>query len=266
MPVDSLPVDTIYALASGTVVSRQGAGIAVLRVSGPAAASVVALLTGRSAAGSPLVPRRATLTRLRHPGSGEAIDRGLAIWFPGPQSTTGEDYAEFHVHGGRAVVAAMLEAIGAVAQCRLAQPGEFARRSFHNGKLDLTAVEGIADLVAAETAAQRRQALRQLEGALGQLYDRWREQLVRALAHLEAMIDFSDEDLPAGIVADVVMALTDLRAEIAAHVPTGAVSGCVTESVSRSLARRMSASPRCSTGWRGAMRPSSRRFPAPRAT
>ena len=138
-------------------------------------------------------PRYAAFRRVRHPQTGEVLDDGLALWFAGPRSETGEDMAELQVHGGRAVVAAVLEAIGTITGCRLAEPGEFARRAFENGKLDLTGVEGLADLIDAETAAQRRQALRQAEGALAKLYAGWRQRLIGATALLEAAIDFSDE-------------------------------------------------------------------------
>jgi tRNA modification GTPase len=207
---------TIYALASAMPVQRAGSGIAVIRLSGAAVREALLRLTG---AGEALpVPRQAALRLFRHPLSGEPIDRGLLLWFPGPASFTGEDCAEFHVHGGRAVITAMLEALAAIEGCRLAAPGEFARRSFEHGKLDLTAVEAIADLVAAETAAQRRQALRQLEGELGRLYDGWRSRLLRALAHLEAELDFADEDLPSDVAERVLPELAGLRNEIGMHL------------------------------------------------
>src|SRR5262245_52978967 len=138
-------------------------------------------------------PRYAAFRRLRHPRTAEVLDHALVLWFPAPASETGEDMAELQVHGGRAVIQGVLAALATVAGCRLAEPGEFARRAFENGKLDLTGVEGLADLIDAETAAQRRQALRQADGALARLYGGWREQLIEALALLEAAIDFSDE-------------------------------------------------------------------------
>ena len=188
----SLASDTIFALSSG----HGRAGVAVIRISGPAAGSVLDLM----AAPRPK-PRFAAYRRVRHPQTAEVLDDGLALWFAGPRSETGEDMAELQVHGGRAVVAAVLEAIGTIAGCRLAEPGEFARRAFENGKLDLTGVEGLADLIDAETAAQRRQALRQAEGALAKLYAGWRQRLIGATALLEAAIDFSDE---ADVVSDAV--------------------------------------------------------------
>lgn len=202
--------ETIFALA--TAAGR--AGVAVMRISGPDAG---AALRGLGLVGLP-PPRRAVRARLRDPASGEPLDDGLCLWFPRPHSFTGEDVAELHLHGGRAVVAGVGAALAAMPGLRLAEAGEFARRAFENGKLDLTAAEGIADLVNAETAAQRRQSLRQLDGALGRLYDGWRERLVRALAHVEADIDFPDEDLPGGVAVAASRTVRELRAEIAAHL------------------------------------------------
>ena len=162
--------DTIFALSSG----GGRAAIAVVRVSGPAARMALAGIGGE-----PLPePRQATLRRFRQPETGEPIDRGLALWFPAPGSATGEDMAEFHVHGGPAVLSALLEALGALPGLRPAEPGEFTRRAFEAGRLDLTEAEGIADLVAAETEAQRRQALAQMEGGLHRLYEGWRDRLM----------------------------------------------------------------------------------------
>src|SRR5690348_6121814 len=182
--------DTIYAFAT----APGKAGIAVLRLSGPQAAAALTALMGRLP-----TPRKAMVVRLKDPRNAELIDKGLALYFPGPASVTGEDVAELHIHGGRAVAAALLAALAARPGLRPAEPGEFTRRGFLNGKLDLTEAEGIADLVAAETAAQRRQALRQLEGEAGRLYDGWRERLLKAQARIEAEIDFADEDLPADL-------------------------------------------------------------------
>ena len=201
--------DTIYAPA--TLVGR--AGLSAVRISGPGAGAAVTALAGRLPP-----PRRASLCRLRDPATGEAIDRGLVLWFPAPASFTGEDMAELHLHGGRAVIAAVLHALEALPGLRLAEPGEFARRAFDNGKLDLTAVEGLADLVAAETEAQRRQALRQLEGGLGDLTQAWRERLVTTLARLEAAIDFPEEGLPEGLVEETRAAAEALADDIAPHL------------------------------------------------
>ncbi len=200
--------DTVYALS--TAPGR--AGIAVVRVTGPEAAAALMAL-----AGAVPPPRHARHVRLRDPATGEAIDDGLALHFPAPRSVTGEDVAEFQVHGSRAVVAAVLECLGRLG-LRPAEPGEFTRRAFLNGKLDLSAVEGLADLVAAETAAQRRQALRQLEGALGRLAEGWRARLLAAQARLEAAIDFPDEELPPGLWEAARAAAAALEAEIAAHL------------------------------------------------
>ncbi|PWC32266.1 tRNA uridine-5-carboxymethylaminomethyl(34) synthesis GTPase MnmE [Azospirillum sp. TSO35-2] len=204
---------TIFALA--TAPGRSG--VAVVRVSGPGAGSALAALTGRSLP----APRRAVLTHLRDPATGDALDDALVLRFTAPASFTGEDVVELHLHGGRAVVTGVVEALGALPGLRLAEPGEFTRRAFENGKLDLTEAEAVADLIDAETMAQRRQALRQMDGALGRLYDGWRERLTRALAHIEADIDFAEDDLPGGVadaVRPVVAALAD---EIAAHLNDG---------------------------------------------
>jgi len=183
-----------------------------VRVSGPRAGEALVALAGR-----PPPPRRARHVRLKDPDSGEDIDDGLALWFPAPNSATGEDVAEFQVHGSRAVLAALIAALGRMG-LRLAEPGEFTRRAFLNGKLDLTQAEAIADLVAAETEGQRRQALRQLDGALGALYRGWSTRLLRLLAHLEAAIDFPDEDLPPRLEQEVAGETRALAGEIAAHL------------------------------------------------
>jgi tRNA modification GTPase len=150
--------------------------------------------------------------------SGETIDRGLMVWFEAPNSETGEHMGELHLHGGRAVVNAALDAIQKLGFCRLAEPGEFTRRAFEHHKIGLTEAEAIADLVASETEQQRRLALQQMEGSLHRLYEDWRTLGLRALAHLEAAIDFPDEDLPAGIANEVRTGITQLRGEIAAHL------------------------------------------------
>ncbi|MEA2783078.1 MAG: tRNA modification GTPase, partial [Rhodospirillaceae bacterium] len=202
---------TIFALSS----APGRAAIAVLRVSGPAAADAIRRLTGRE----PPKPRFAALRRIAE--SGELIDDALVLWFPGPASETGEDLAEFHLHGGRAVVTAGLEALSRVPGLRPAGPGEFTRQAFENGKLDLTAAEAIADLVDAETSAQRRQALRQADGALQLLYDGWRERLLQSLARLEAVIDFPDEDLPGELPDEITHQISLLRKEIPLHLEDG---------------------------------------------
>jgi tRNA modification GTPase len=207
---------TIFALSSG----RPPVAIAVVRASGPNAGVALEKLIGRLPD-----PRRAALARVRDPKSGETIDEALALWFPAPHSETGEDVAELQVHGGHAVVAAVLEALGKIEGCRLAEPGEFTRRAFENGRLDLTAVEGLADLIGAETPAQRRQAFRQLKGLIGDRAEAWRRRLIEALALVEARIDFSDEaDVPEDLIGPAVHAAQQLRSEIAA-VLTGARHG-----------------------------------------
>ena len=204
--------DTIVALST----ARGQAGIAVIRLSGPAAAGVL-----REMAGSLPPEREARLARLRAPETGEAIDQALVLWFAAPRSFSGEDMAELQVHGGEAVVAACLDAVLSIAGVRPAEPGEFSRRAFINGKLDLTEAEGLADLIGAETEAQRRQALRQLDGALGRQYGAWGDRLVGALAHVEAGLDFADEDLPSDMVAGAAAAVADVAREIAAHLDDG---------------------------------------------
>ncbi len=180
--------DTIFALS--TAPGRSG--VAVIRVSGPRSRAVLAAL------GGPADPeaRRAVLVDLRSPEGGGTIDRALVLAFAKPHSFTGEDVVELHLHGGPAVVRAALEALAGQDGLRPAESGEFTRRAFDNGKLDLTEVEGLADLIAAETEAQRRQAFRQMRGALSALTEDWRHRLLAALAQIEAAIDFPDEDLP----------------------------------------------------------------------
>ncbi|MBI1683452.1 tRNA uridine-5-carboxymethylaminomethyl(34) synthesis GTPase MnmE [Caulobacter hibisci] len=195
-------VDTIYAPA--TAAGR--AAVAVIRVSGPASSDAVRALTGNLPK-----PRQAALRTLRHDGA--ALDDALVLWFQGPASYTGEDAAEFHVHGGRAVVEALLGALSALG-LRLAEPGEFTRRAFQNGKLDLAQAEAVGDLIDAETEGQRKQALGQLGGALGRRYDAWRDLLVQALAMLEAAVDFPDEELPEDVAARARPGLEILAAEI----------------------------------------------------
>ena len=176
---------TIYALSSG----RPPAGVAVVRVSGPRALAALA-----SVAGKLPPPRHAQLAELRDPADGSLIDRGLVLAFPAPASFTGEDVAELQIHGGPAVVAALLRALGSLAGLRLAEPGEFSRRAFDNGKLDLTQAEGLADLIDARTDAQRRLALAQAGGLLRDRAEGWRTSIIELLAEVEADLDFSDED------------------------------------------------------------------------
>jgi tRNA modification GTPase len=202
-----MDADTIFAVASGA----GHAAIAVMRLSGPASRAILASLCGRVPA-----PRRASLRRLRD-GGGVELDQAMVVWLPGPGSYTGEDSAELHLHGGRAVLHGVAEALVALG-ARPAEPGEFTRRAFLNGRMDLTECEAVHDLVAAETAAQRRQALRQLDGALGTRYRSWADRLRLLLAQQEALIDFPDEDLPPEAEADVRAELSALRQQIAAHL------------------------------------------------
>jgi tRNA modification GTPase len=204
--------DTIFAIASGA----GRAAIAVLRLSGPATRLIV-----KSIAQKLPEPRVAMLASLRDPATGEAIDKGLVLFFPGPKSFTGENYAEFHIHGGRAVVGAMVKALSGIAGTRPAEPGEFTRRALTNGKMDLAEVEGLADLIDAETEWQRRAALRQTEGVLGRQAVIWRAALIEAAALLEAEIDFPEEEgVPsdAGCRVGEILApvLAGLKSELAA--------------------------------------------------
>ena len=196
---------TIFALSSG----RPPAAIAVVRVSGPQARAALEALAKLPE------PRRAALRRLRDPKSKAVLDDALVLWLPGPNTETGEDMAELHLHGGRAVIAAVLDALGRVPGLRPAEAGEFTRRAFENGRLDLTAVEGLADLVFAETEAQRAQAMRQYQGLLGGRAENWRQRLIGALALIEARIDFSDEaDVPEDLIGPALHVARELLEEI----------------------------------------------------
>ncbi len=199
------PSTTIFALSSG----RAPSAIAIVRVSGPQAAAAVERLCARLPA-----PRLAHVATLRDL-DGSAIDEAVVLWCPAPRSATGEDVAEFHVHGGRAVIAALFDALGAIDGLRPAEPGEFTRRAFENGKLDLTEAEAVDDLIHADTDRQRRQALRHLKGLLGARAESWRQQIIEASALIEAGIDFSDEgDVAADLVAPALRKVAALRAEI----------------------------------------------------
>jgi tRNA modification GTPase len=196
---------TIFALSSG----RPPSAISIVRVSGPHARAALTSLAGRAP-----VPRMATRVLLRD-ASRRPIDDAVVLWFPGPASATGEDVAEFHVHGGRAVLAALFSALSEFENVRAAEPGEFTRRAFENGKLDLTEAEGLDDLIHADTDRQRRQALRQLKGLLGDRVRDWRAQIIEASALIEAGIDFSDEgDVPAELMAPALAKIKTLLDEI----------------------------------------------------
>ncbi|PWG02495.1 tRNA uridine-5-carboxymethylaminomethyl(34) synthesis GTPase MnmE [Sphingosinicella humi] len=202
---------TIYALSSGT----PPAAIAVIRVSGPRADAAVEALAGRLPEA-----RRPSLAVLRRPGGGDVLDRALVLRFPGPTSSTGEDLAEFHVHGGRSVVAAVLAALAQVGGLRPAEPGEFTRRAFENGRIDLSEAEGLADLLMAETEAQRRMALQLAGGALSRRVEDWQRTLLALSAQLEAVFDFADEadvgsDLPSGWSESLRALATEVGAALA---------------------------------------------------
>lgn len=201
--------DTIYALSSGGL----PAGVAVVRISGPKAMDVGRMLVGD------LPPARVAALRPVRRQNGQVIDTGLVLVFPGPNSFTGEDCLELQLHGSRAVVAALFEELGTMAACRLADAGEFSRRAFENGKLDLVEIEGLADLIVAETEMQRKLAIEHSSGHLSSLYDGWRERLVRARALIEAELDFADEeDIPGSVSDQIWPDVFQLHGEIMAHL------------------------------------------------
>jgi len=197
---------TIYALSTGPGAS----GLAVIRVSGKNTAEVVKKLTGSKLP----TPRVATLKKFNKNGGKELIDEGVIIWFPGPNSYTGEDLAEFHVHGSRAVIKAMHIAISKIKNCRLAEPGEFTKRAFQNGRINLLKAESIADLISAETEIQRKQALKIMSGKSSDKFNLWREKLLKILSHVEAKIDFPEEDLPQNIMNEIQKKSNDVLNEI----------------------------------------------------
>jgi tRNA modification GTPase len=179
---------TIYALSSGPGTS----GVSIIRVSGPDTVKVIKTLTNKEIP----VPRMATLRKINNINTSELIDEGIIIWFPGPESYTGEDMAEFHVHGGKAVVMAVQEAISNIENCKLAEPGEFTKLAFQNGKINLLKAESIADLISAETEIQRKQAVKIMKGKSSEKFNELREKLLKILSFVEAKIDFPEEDLP----------------------------------------------------------------------
>ena len=197
---------TIYALSSGPGIS----GVAVVRVSGKETAEVVKKLTGEELPS----PRVATLKKFNKIDTNELIDEGVIIWFPGPNSYTGEDLAEFHVHGSRAVVSALHSSISKIKNCRLAEPGEFTKIAFQNGKINLLKAESIADLVSSETEIQRKQAIKIMSGKSSDQFNSWREKLLKILAHVEAKIDFPDENLPKNILSEIQKTSDQISSEI----------------------------------------------------
>ena len=186
---------TIYALSSGPGIS----GVAVIRVSGKETISVIKALTGKDLP----KPRLATLRKINNSNTFELIDEGIILWFPGPQSYTGEDMVEFHVHGSKAVVEAIQNSISQVKDCRLAEPGEFTKLAFQNGKINLLKAESIADLISSETEIQRKQAIKIMNGKSSNKFNKLREKLLKILSHIEAKIDFPDENLPKDILKNI---------------------------------------------------------------
>ena len=197
---------TIYALSSGPGIS----GIAVVRVSGKDTSEVIKQITREDLP----TPRVATLKKFNKIDTNELIDEGVIIWFPGPNSYTGEDLAEFHVHGSRAVVSALHSSISKIKNCRLAEPGEFTKIAFQNGKINLLKAESIADLVSSETEIQRKQAIKIMSGKSSDQFNSWREKLLKILSHIEAKIDFPDEDLPKDILSEIQKTSDQVSSEI----------------------------------------------------
>jgi len=211
---------TIFALSSG----KGRAGVSVIRLSGTEAGAALKKITRKEKLPE---ARKAVLRWLYDPKNSDdqknrvRIDQALILWFPAPASFTGEDVVEFHIHGGRAVVTGLMNALGSLPGIRPAEAGEFTRRAFDNGKMDLTAAEGLADLINAETEAQRRQALRIMEGRLAYLYEGWRKNIIAAMAYLEADIDFADEEIPEDVSAQVRPQVEKLQKEIRDHIEDG---------------------------------------------
>lgn len=200
--------ETIYALST----APGQAGVAIIRVSGPGARASLMHLTGKT----DTPPRQAVFTSLSHDGA--LIDRAVILFFATPASFTGEDVVEYHVHGSRAVIDSLLSALSSQANHRLAEPGEFTRRAYLNGKMDLVEAEGLADLIHAETEAQKNQALSQMSGSLSKLYESWREALIKSLAYVEAIIDFPDEEIPDSETAKAKPGIEKLLTEIREHL------------------------------------------------
>ncbi|MDB0046815.1 tRNA uridine-5-carboxymethylaminomethyl(34) synthesis GTPase MnmE, partial [Candidatus Pelagibacter sp.] len=186
---------TIYALSSGPGIS----GVAIIRVSGAETENIIRLLTNKPVP----KPRFATLRKINKINTSELIDEAIILWFPGPQSYTGEDMAEFHIHGSKAVIDALHATISSIKNCRLAEAGEFTKLAFQNGKINLLKAESIADLISAETEIQRQQAIKIMNGKSADKFNNLRENLLKILSHVEAKIDFPDEDLPEDILKNI---------------------------------------------------------------
>jgi len=197
---------TIYALSSGPGTS----GVAVIRISGPETKIVIGKMTQEGI----LTPRMASLRKINKINTNELIDEGIIIWFPGPESYTGEDMAEFHVHGSRAVIDAIHSSISKVKNCRIAEPGEFTKIAFQNGKINLLKAESIADLISSETEIQRQQAIKIMSGKSSKKFNEWREKLLKILSNVEAKIDFPDENLPDNILKDIKSSTKKIKEEI----------------------------------------------------
>ena len=197
---------TFFALSSGPGI----AGVAIIRVSGPETQKVIKNLTGKSLP----IPRVATLRKIYKFNTSELIDEGIILWFPGPESYTGEDMAEIHVHGSKAVVDALHLSISSIENCRLAEPGEFTKLAFQNGKINLLKAESIADLISSETEIQRKQAIKIMNGKSADQFNFLREQLLKTLSHVEAKIDFPDEDLPTNILDEIQNSLNEVIKKI----------------------------------------------------
>ena len=208
---------TIYALS--TVYGKSG--VAVIRVSGAKAKEAVAKLTNLKE--KSLKPRYAYFTDIKDIVSRETLDKCLLLYFKAPHSFTGEDIVEFQTHGSKAVIASVLENLSKIPDFRMAEPGEFSRRAFHNGKMDLTEAEGLADLIDSETSEQQKYAMRQMEGGLKNLYDGWREELIKIMAYLEAYIDFPDEDIPQELVDKLLNDVFKLKTAISEHLNTDSI-------------------------------------------
>lgn len=204
--------NTIYALS--TVFGKSG--VAVIRISGPQALDAVKLMTNINI--DKIQPRYAYFSALHDINNTQNLDNSLVLYFKAPFSFTGEDIVEFQTHGSKAVIASVMDNLGKIEGFRLAEPGEYSKRAFYNGKMDLTEAEGLADLIDSETSEQQKYAMRQMEGGLKNLYEGWRQDLIKVLAHLEAFIDFPDEDIPSSVMSDMKNTVFKLENEVESHL------------------------------------------------